>query len=71
MVELGRHKLLLGDLATAADAFKAATHLNELDMGAMLGSLECELLMGQVGASHGGLLLLYMGFDTASCSPSQ
>ncbi len=40
--------MLVGDVAGAIERYRRASRLNELDMGAMYGTIECELLSGKV-----------------------
>ena len=47
-VEAGYQALLQGDLNGALAQYSQASHLHELDMDAMYGSIECDLLLGKV-----------------------
>lgn len=47
-VEGGYLALLQGDPKAALALFSQASHLHELDMDAMYGSIECDLLTGKV-----------------------
>ena len=51
-VEAGYQRMLIGDVAGAIERHRRASRLNELDMGAMYGTIECELLSGKVGGMH-------------------
>lgn len=48
-VEAGYQALLQGDVQGALAQYSRASHLHELDMEAMYGSIECDLLNGKVG----------------------
>lgn len=47
-VEAGYQALLQGDVQEALAQYARASHLHELDMDAMYGSIECDLLTGKV-----------------------
>ncbi len=47
-VEAGYQALLQGDVQGALAQYSRASHLHELDMEAMYGSIECDLLVGKV-----------------------
>ena len=47
-VEAGYQALLAGDMQGALTHYSRASHLHELDMEAMYGSIECDLLLGKV-----------------------
>ena len=47
-VEAGYLALLQGDVTAALAQYSRASHLHELDMDAMYGSIECDLLSGKV-----------------------
>ena len=47
-VEAGYLALLQGDPQTALGHYSQASHLHELDMDAMYGSIECDLMTGKV-----------------------
>ncbi|KAA6420554.1 MAG: tetratricopeptide repeat 21B [Trebouxia sp. A1-2] len=47
-VEAGYQALLHGDVQGALAQYSRASHLHELDMEAMYGSIECDLLVGKV-----------------------
>ncbi len=47
-VEAGYQALLQGDVQGALTQYSRASHLHELDMEAMYGSIECDLLIGKV-----------------------
>ena len=64
-VEAGYHALLQGDFQAALGHYSQASHLHELDMDAMYGSIECDLLSGKVCP-----LLLCVGFcRSQACWP--
>ena len=48
-VEAGYQALLQADVQGALAQYSRASHLHELDMDAMYGSIECDLLNGKVG----------------------
>ena len=48
-VEAGYQALLQGDMEGALAQYSRASHLHELDMDAMYGSIERDLLIGKVG----------------------
>ena len=50
-VEAGYQALLQGDIQGALSQYSRASHLHELDMEAMYGSIECDLLNGKVGTA--------------------
>jgi len=47
-VEAGYQALIQGDVQGALAQYSRASHLHELDMEAMYGSIECDLLVGKV-----------------------
>ena len=51
-VEAGYQALLQGDVQGALIQYSRASHLHELDVEAMYGSIECDLLIGKVCMSH-------------------
>ena len=51
-VEAGYQALLQGDVQGALAQYSRASHLHELDMEAMYGSIECDLLVGKVCGLH-------------------
>ena len=53
-VEAGYQALLQGDVQGALAQYSRASHLHELDMEAMYGSIECDLLSGKarVATAH-------------------
>ena len=51
-VEAGYQALLQGDVQAALAEYSRASHLHELDMDAMYGSIECDLLSGKVSMVH-------------------
>ena len=58
-MEAGYQALLQGDVVGALAQYSRASHLHELDMEAMYGSIECDLLTGKVGNG------------STKCDPSQ
>lgn len=54
-VEAGYQALLQGDVQGALAQYSRASHLHELDVEAMYGSIECDLLVGKVCMYHSTL----------------
>ena len=67
-VEAGYQALLQGDVQAALAHYSQASHLHELDMDAMYGSIECDLLNSKVGML---VLQLLCCLGPASSVPSQ
>ena len=67
-VEAGYQRMLAGDVAGALERYRRASRLNELDIGAMYGTIECELLSGKVGNNiqHKGKAIRCTGARSAA-----
>lgn len=70
-VEAGYHALLQGDFQAALGHYSQASHLHELDMDAMYGSIECDLLSGKVCPLLSVLCHLLQPCPIATCALSQ